>query len=266
MNGMTLGDRVLAAYYRRKLRGFHALYRLAGKQSILAQTRYGSVFALDPYEYIDGIVLHEGYYESEVFDALRPYLRPGVVFWDVGACFGLHAVTAKLIAPELEVHAFEPNPHSHLRLTANAAANGVDVHAWPYALGDCGGEGTLHHMASGNVGMSTLTPWDESRYDKTLTVKVVTAKSLIAAGEAPLPNVIKIDVEGGESLALAGFGDLLGHPQLRVIVLEGRADLHLSPEKDVLGRHLVGAGFHLRSLRRNEQTGHPLANFLAEKK
>ncbi|MEO8204543.1 MAG: hypothetical protein ABI615_00075 [Chthoniobacterales bacterium] len=123
----SLRDRLLATFHRRGWRGFHPLYRFAGKPSIFIRTIYGSIMGLHPIDYIDGIVLREGYYESEVFEALLPYLRKGAVFWDIGANFGLHSLTAKHCAPDLIVHAFEPNITIFQRITANIAANDIVI-------------------------------------------------------------------------------------------------------------------------------------------
>jgi len=90
--------------------------RLAGKHTLRQRSLHGLIFELQPHEYIDAIVLREGYYEPEVIDALRPFLRPGAVFWDVGANIGLHTVTAACLAPGSQVVAFEPNPAVFARL------------------------------------------------------------------------------------------------------------------------------------------------------
>ena len=79
-------------------RGFARLYGLlkpaGGRRALRASTRYGSQFFLEPFDNVDSHVLAEGFYESEVLEAVRPVLGRGAVLWVVGANFGLHAVTA----------------------------------------------------------------------------------------------------------------------------------------------------------------------------
>lgn len=67
--------------------------------------------ALDPSDYIDSFIIKEGYYESEVFDALASRLQSSNdVVWDVGANIGIHSLTMAKLNPGLTVVCFEPNP------------------------------------------------------------------------------------------------------------------------------------------------------------
>ena len=227
------------------------------------RTNYGAILRLQPSDYIDGIVLREGYYESEVFDGLRPYFAPGLVLWDIGANLGLHSLSAARLEPDLQIHAFEPNPAMHLRLTEHARLNRAAIHCWPQALGDRDGRATLHVNAAGNPGMTTLAPWSEARYDARVDVPLARAETLVAQGLIPAPHLIKLDVEGGEAAVLAGMGDLLRQPALRAVVFETRADLLADPTRCAIARQLLAAGFTLQALTRNESTHHDLGNFLA---
>jgi hypothetical protein len=67
-------DRSLRAMISHRVRGVERLRRFIGAfvrtDEIRVATNYGSVFQLRPHDYIDSIVLREGYYESEVLDAM----------------------------------------------------------------------------------------------------------------------------------------------------------------------------------------------------
>ena len=261
------GDRILAWYFARGWRGFRTLHRWSRKfgapSKIRHRTSYGSIFALDPGAYIDGIVLREGYYESEVLEALRPWLGTGAVFWDIGGNFGLHSVTAKCLHPTAQVFTFEPNPVMWDEVTANAALNDVRLTVLPWALAEASGPRTFHVNDHGNSGMSTLVKWDGGHYDRAITVECRRADQLVAIGQVPAPTVIKLDVEGGEPGVLAGLGALLRDPGLRAIVFEAGADLGAKPDSDPIAGPLRAAGFRFAPLARREQSRHPLDNYFA---
>lgn len=261
----ALSDRFLTRYARRGWRGFLTLQRILHRSTIEVQTRHSAVMALHPSDYIDRIVLHEGYYEPEVFDALRPFFAPGVVLWDIGANFGLHSVSAAVAEPALQVHSFEPNPAMFPRLAAHVRRNGVDIRCWPIALGDRDGTTTLHVVTSGNPGMTTLTPWSEAHYDTEVQVPLVRADTLIDRGDTSAPHLIKLDVEGSETAVLAGFGRRLADPELRAVVFETKADLLRDPAQCPAARLLQAAGFSFQALPRTAGSAHALGNFIARR-
>lgn len=259
----ALSDRFLTWWWRRRWRGFHTLRRLHGGRHLHFRTPYSSVFSLDPGAYIDGIVLRDGYYESEVLEALRPFLGPGAVFWDIGGNFGLHAVTAKLLSPATEVFTFEPNPAMISEIAANARLNDVTVIVMSVALADSGGPRTFHVNDRGNAGMSTLHAWEGGHYDRQITVECARGDELVTSGRLPAPTVIKLDVEGGEAAVLAGLGSLLKRPELRALVFEAATGLASAPDTNPIAGPLRAAGFLFAPLVRREHSTHPLDNYLA---
>ena len=265
----ALFDRFLTWWLQRGWRGFHTLRQLrqraGGSSRLLLRTPYRSLFALDPTAYIDGIVLREGYYESEVLEALRPHLGRGAVFWDIGGNFGLHAITAKLLQPSMQVFVFEPNPAMIAEILVNARLNRVEVGLLPVALAESAGPRTFFVNRQGNAGMSTLHAWAGAHYDDQITVECARADELVAAGRLPPPTVIKLDVEGGEAAVLAGLGALLLRPELRAIVFEAATGLAQSPDTDAIAGPLRRAGFRLVPLVRREHSTHTLDNYLASR-
>lgn len=257
-------DRLLTRYFRNHWRGFFPLLRLLRPQGeITVRSRYGAIFPLRTGEYIEGTVLGLGYYESEVFEALRRWFTPNAVFWDIGANIGLHAISAAKLFPRLEVHAFEPNPDTFARLQRHIAGNAVAVRAWSLALGEADGAGTLHVPTEENSGRSTLVANAETTDWPAAQVRIARADTLVARGELSAPTVVKLDVEGCEPSVLAGFGSLLRAETLRAVVFESAADLLAAPRDCPCARALLDAGFELRALHREENTAHLLGNFLA---
>lgn len=260
-------DRLLACFRRRRWRGFGTLHRwlkpAGARRELLAVTRYGSRFFLNPGDAIDTHVLLEGFYESEVLDAVRPVLGPGAVLWVVGANFGLHAVTAKFLHPEATVVAFEPSPAMAARLLEHGELNAAKIDLHAYALGEGTAALPFFANATGNPGMSTLHPVDAFGYDQRFVVATFSAAEVIARGLAPAPTALIVDAEAAEAEVLRGFGRHLADPALRAVVFETGNDFLATREPADLHALVTGAGLTVRQLVRRENTAHNLSNFLA---
>jgi FkbM family methyltransferase len=148
--------------------------------------------------------------ELPVQEALRGLLHPGGVFFDVGSNVGFFALLgAREVGPQGAVHAFEPVPRIAEAIRRNAALNGFDnVHVHEVAVSDA--QGTAELLLAQHPGGATLAPADapDDIVGRT-TVPVVALDQLVASGEVPVPDVVKIDVEGVEMEVLEGMAELL---------------------------------------------------------
>ena len=143
-----------------------------------------------------------------LFDWARRYVKPGQVIWDIGANQGLFSFAAlAMSAPSGHVVAFEPDPFLagllHRTRTAQAAESRIDV--LPIAVAGDAALATFS-VASKDRALNHLTafagnPRTEGERDR-LTVVTVTLEWL--ADQLPAPDLIKIDVEGGETDVLGG--------------------------------------------------------------
>jgi FkbM family methyltransferase len=256
----SLTDRLFKAYLEKGWRGFIFLWRLGGRDfrsTLRATTALGSNFELSPFDYIDSIVLHEGYYEPEVIEAITSVLGSGVL-WDIGANFGLHCLTAKRCLPGSRVIAFEPSIAMLARLWRNRALNELDIDIFPLALSDRQGFQMLYHGPAGNPGMSTLSQPPIGACFGTSLVAVVRGDDLVAQGIVPAPTVIKVDVEGYELHVLQGLANTLLLPSLRAVIFED-SPVRQTPVKTLL----QSAGFTCDLLHRSESSRHGLENFIA---
>ena len=260
-------DRLLTLFRRRNWRGFIRLYDLlkpiSSRRSLRVVTRYGSQFFLTPWDSVDTHVISEGFYESEVLEAVRPALGPGAALWVVGANFGLHAVTAKCLHPETRVVAFEPSPAMAARILENCELNDLTLDLHAYALADRTTMLPFFANASGNPGMSTLHPVAQFAYDQRFMVATNSAAEVIGRGLAPPPTAMIVDAEGAETEVLCGFGSQLKAAGLRVIVFEAPNDFLTTRQPADLYALVHEAGFTLKILDRHEHTAHALSNFLA---
>lgn len=229
-----------------------ALELVTSSREILHRNRFGALLSLRPDNYIDNVVLRDSYYESEVLEALRAQLPQGAVIWDVGANFGLHAVTLKALRRDARVICLEPQLSQAARIIKNAALNDVTLEVLPLGLG-ARREFLPLHVVDGNPGMSTFVPWEKAHYSATALCMVEPGDQLVAQG-IPAPDCIKLDIEGGESAALEGLREVLQQRRPKLI-FEGGEELAGEVRKIGFSRVVL--------LNRNEATEHALQNYCA---
>lgn len=161
-------------------------------------------------------VLYGGGYETLYDIAFREAVRTGDCIWDIGANVGYYTTQfSDLVGGTGRVLAFEPSPINFSKLYS-ACAGIRNVQLWQCGLGRVdesksfqqGGDelGATCQIISSGVGG--------------ITIEVRSAESLIKTGDACLPAVVKIDVEGFEFEVLHGFGAYLPDPFLRVFGIE----------------------------------------------
>ena len=170
---------------------------------------------------VDGLALsgnHVGqlYYLRELAQAGREAfftellvdaVEPGGCAVDGGAHIGyLTLQLARAVGPAGRVLAFEPNPEVRPALERNLRRNGLAdrVRVSPKALGTGPGSAELHIAGGGD--RSCLAPSPAAR--RVVPVDVTSLDNELA--EAPLPDVVKLDIEGAEVAALSGMRRLLG--------------------------------------------------------
>jgi FkbM family methyltransferase len=145
-----------------------------------------------------------GSYEMNKRLAFEREIFPGAVVYDIGANVGYFSLLAAVLAgPEGRVFAFEPLPRNLAFLRRHVALNdlGNIVAVVPAAVSEHSGEAAFDRGASSAMGHLTESGG--------IAVKVVALDEMVAAGELPPPDFMKVDVEGAEYAALKGAQDLL---------------------------------------------------------
>lgn len=133
----------------------------------------------------------------------------GPSLWDIGANVGRICIPAAVALKPgpCTLVAVEPVPANADRLAQNLALNGVDATVLRMALGETPGElpiaveSTLG-ASTGNAILGERLPWRGSA--RVQSVPVRTLDDLVLADGHPVPDVVKIDVEGAEVGVLAG--------------------------------------------------------------
>jgi FkbM family methyltransferase len=184
----------------------------------------GSRFHWDPADLREPttLLVVDGVYEQGESELLRRLAKSVDLFVDVGANTGFYSVTLTRANSKLRTLAVEPVMATRAKLTGNIELNDLTdrVEIVPAALGACSGTGIMFlPKATGSVGSSLrdLHP-DEASDQEVVQVKMLDELVFldVRAGRATL---VKIDVEGAESLVLEGSRDLISSGAIFVVEL-----------------------------------------------
>lgn len=193
-----------------------------------------------------------GTYEPELQAAIANLVKKGDVAFDLGANIGyVSLLLARAVGESGKVFAFEALPENQVRLLQNITLNKMLLRvalvraavvdrtgAVRFWVGPSGGMG----KAEGSAGRQ------EVAYTQSLLVPATSLDEFVYAAGRPAPQVIKIDIEGGETLALLGMERLLR--QARPIIL---LELHGPEAAQVSWNTLTAARYRIYRM----QPGYP---------
>jgi FkbM family methyltransferase len=157
---------------------------------------------LDPRFEIDYV---RGVYEQAVERTLSQHLRPGSVFYDVGAHIGvLSLVAARLVGAHGVVFAFEADPANVARVEEHVRRNGFEqIHILPCAVWSSRGSLRFERASvQSSLNQGAVASEQAETLANMIDVESITLDDFIRSHA--LPDVIKIDVEGAESAVLRG--------------------------------------------------------------
>ena len=169
-------------------------------------------------------LLHGGTWETNYTEAFKRLLRPGARVLDVGANLGWYAlIAAPIVGAAGRVFAVEPNPglarlvHDSLRTNGFAAFSRV----FQVAVGDAPGVVDLVARPEAPGG-GFIRPASHVVADgagpAAIRVASVPLDDLLAGEPEPV-DVVKMDIEGWEGMAIRGMSRILDRsPALRMLV------------------------------------------------
>lgn len=168
-------------------------------------------------------LIWRGMHEPEVQNAIRDAIRQGDVVYDIGAHVGTMALGAALLVGDLGlVVAFDGDPENIARLREHCARNRLEsrlrvVHAavWSRTASDgIGFRRGAPARSQGGVQADGKRPVLAS--GEVINVTAVRLDD-IAGAEVPPPQLVKIDVEGGEYEVLCGGNELFSKQRPLII-------------------------------------------------
>jgi FkbM family methyltransferase len=150
--------------------------------------------------------LFRAHYDAELL-ALKDLLPVGGTFIDGGASIGIYTVVASsIVGPQGVVVAFEPGKDTFVQLRDNIRLNGMaNVRLIQGALADTSGHRALFH----NADAPNLFSLGADGAPDSEQVEVFALDTCEAVGDLERVDVIKLDIEGAEELALRGGRKLL---------------------------------------------------------
>ena len=165
-------------------------------------------------------LLLTGGYEPPFTRAFSALLRPGMTVFDVGANLGIYSLLAAAkVGPSRAVHAIEPAPEVFACLRESARLAGSHVTVNHAAVAER--EGLLAFHLADHVkdsGLHSLAP--SAARHRRVEVPGVTLDGYTAARNLAKVDLIKIDIEGAELLALHGAERLLSGPAPPMLMVE----------------------------------------------
>ena len=178
--------------------------------------RLGLDLTLDLRDNTSRIVWQDNEYEPHLTALLLSEIRSDDVVLDVGAHIGIHALVMARAAGQ--VFAFEPASDSAARVERAAADNGIaNLTVVRAAVSAQAGE--LELRADRWLGVRDAGV--RSRFAEGPVVETVAMIRLDDwAADQSRVDVVKLDIEGGELLALHGMRDTLARLRPRLVVLE----------------------------------------------
>jgi len=194
-----------------------------------------------------------GTYEPELQEAVREFVKPGMIAYDVGGNIGyVTLMLAHTVGQGGWVFVFEPLPQNVERLRGNLILNRLEsrVTIVPKAVVEATKEVRFHCGPSHGTGrVENAVGKEFSLHSAAMTVQGVSLDEFVFREGNPPPHVVKMDIEGGEVLALPGMREILH--QIRPLLL---LELHGTQASQVAWQVLAQASYSLRWMRR----GYPM--------
>jgi FkbM family methyltransferase len=180
-----------------------------------------------------------GEHEPGVQSAISALVRPGDVVYDVGAHLGSLALgAARLVGASGRVVAFDGDPENVERLRENSSRNHLNsrvqaVHAAVWSHRSASGISFRRGKSQPSQGGVESDGQRPVLGDgEIISVPVTTLDDFVAAG-GPVPQLVKIDVEGGEYEVLRGGATLFANQRPPLLV-----EVHHQQAADKIGAWL----------------------------
>ena len=187
-----------------------------------------------------------GTYEPELEQALMKYVKEGMVAYDVGANIGYVTLWfSKFVGDTGKVVSFEPLPGNAQRIRKNIFLNKINnVQLIEAAVIDQEKSVTFYEHESVGMGKAEGSAGrTDQQYKNSFEVKGICLDDLVYKQNTPKPSIIKIDIEGGEVLALPGMLRII-REEKPILMLE----LHGPESERVTWELLTGNGYSLYAM------------------
>jgi FkbM family methyltransferase len=188
-----------------------------------------------------------GIYEPNLQQAIKEYIQKGWIVYDVGANIGyISLLLAKAVTASGHVYAFEALPDNFARLQKNVQMNSFQETITPLHMAVIDASKPVTFLVGPSNGMGKVSGSAgrlEVVYEQSLTVPGISLDDFVYQQGYPAPQAIKMDIEGGEVLALPGMRRVLREAYPLLLM-----ELH-GPESSQMAQHiLTEAGYRLNTM------------------
>jgi len=213
------------------------------------------------YDYILG-----SYEDPQVAETFYSWLKPGTVFYDLGANVGFYALMANRVISTGKIYCFEPLPllrsifEQHIALNKKCIRHN-NIEILPFAISDHEKEirfSINSKWQDGNTYISSSEAYTGA--EDTILVKCYSIDELVKQG-FKAPDVIKIDVEGAEFDVLKGAVETLKKYKPSIIL--ATHDWHLPGVKEQCLSFLDELGYTMRQAGQNHKEIAGLDDYIA---
>lgn len=199
---------------------------------------------------IDFLIWEKGAFEEEVLSAIDSLGRKEpFLFLNVGSQLGQFSLYVKKNYPQAEVISFEPYQPAYLQQKINMLVNQLEYAIYDSAVSNRKGNNALFSPPSSyldiygkmNPAMTSLLPdlLDNAIESSVATLRLDDFHDTYGKHQCIL---LKIDVEGGESLVLSGANNLLQSAISVYLIIELLYD-HLPEKAKEIDSHLKNLGY-----------------------
>jgi FkbM family methyltransferase len=213
------------------------------------------------YDYIFG-----DYENPDTLKLFLSWLKPGTVYYDIGANVGFHALTANTIINNGVIYAFEPMPlvrdifEKHIKLN-NKLMLSNNISVFPIAVSDREGVVEFSNDAKHRDGNTYIkNSYVFSGTQNKITVACQSVDGFVEKG-FKIPDIIKIDVEGAEYDVLLGAKKILQQYQPNIIL--STHDCHLPGIQLKCVNFLEELGYRLQHTGKYNETMEGLDDYIA---
>jgi FkbM family methyltransferase len=229
--------------------------------------RYGSKMLVHPHFLIDREIIANGIYDAELHAYIERNVEPGMLCIDVGANVGTVALhLATRVGAMGRVICFEPIPHLYRRLCENITENHLEDIVTPVKLA------LVDHCSRAlmavadetlpNQGMASLVEFSHGLLSERLEVECRTLDAFVEQHNIHRLDLIKVDIQGAESMFLDGARQTLRNlkPRLLMEVAPSSQQCVGFDSRDLI-RKIEELGYEVHELRSHGQLGRRIASW-----
>ncbi len=200
-----------------------------------------------------------GTYEMDIQAAIQSLVGPGCVAYDVGANIGyISLLLARRVGAGGQVFAFEALPANVDRLKQNLETSGLAarVQAIHAAVIDETRDVQFYVGPSGGMGkVEGSAGRQEYAYQQVILAPGLSLDHFVYLQGNPAPQVVKMDIEGGEVLALPGMRRVLAEARPLMLL-----EMHGPEAARVAWETLCGANYRICRM----ASGYPQVSALSD--